>query len=147
MNFGDRKMQMSSAAVPAMRTSPMLLSAPPRAQALRDDLQADAARRLDEHGVARRARARATSAAAAGRVVGARARSPPNAPPSRAASGPTRDEHVDAALARVARRSRAWKRASSGPSSSMSPSTATRRPDADAARSSRAARIDIGLAL
>ena len=52
MNFGDRKMQMSSAAVPAMRTSPIArLSAP---QALGDDLEADAARALDEHGVAGR---------------------------------------------------------------------------------------------
>src|SRR6185312_3772692 len=42
----------------------------------------------------------------------------------------------------------AWKRASSDPSSSMSPSTATLRPSpAVAARSSRAARMDIGLAL
>ena len=39
------------------------------------------------------------------------------------------------------------RRRSPGPSSSMSPRTATRRPGADAARSSRAARIDIGLAL
>ena len=45
MNFGDRKMQMSSAAVPAMRTSPMARYDPRRgAQALRDDLEADAAR-------------------------------------------------------------------------------------------------------
>src|SRR5919206_336734 len=47
MNFGDRKMQISSAAQPAMRTSPMLL------QRLGDGFQADAPRRLDEHRVAR----------------------------------------------------------------------------------------------
>src|SRR3954465_7942750 len=44
MNFGDRKMQISSEAVPAIRTSPM-------GQCLRDGLQADAARRLHEHDV------------------------------------------------------------------------------------------------
>src|SRR3954471_16484499 len=45
MNFGDRKMQMSSAALPAISTSPMLL------QGLGHDFQADASRRLDEDGV------------------------------------------------------------------------------------------------
>src|SRR5918998_5116952 len=57
MNFGDRKMQMSNAAVPAMRTSPMValpLLRARRLQALRDDLQADAARALDEQRVAGR---------------------------------------------------------------------------------------------
>src|SRR3954453_2550090 len=47
MNLGDRKMQMSSEAVPAIRTSPMgrvLVGA----QRLGDDLQADAARALDQ---------------------------------------------------------------------------------------------------
>src|SRR5919201_1137791 len=62
MNFGDRKMQMSRAAVPAMRTSPISEPARPmlrggsRArgfQRLRDDLEPHAARALDEHGVAR----------------------------------------------------------------------------------------------
>src|SRR3954467_2952104 len=61
MNFGDRKMQMSSAAVPAMRTSPisgpsrsMLRGVPLRRcfQGLRDDLEPHAARGLDQHGVA-----------------------------------------------------------------------------------------------
>src|SRR4051795_8341102 len=57
MNFGDRKMQMSSDAVPAMRTSPMSVQRLARArgaglQAARDDLEADAARSLDEDGVA-----------------------------------------------------------------------------------------------
>src|SRR3954462_4757371 len=46
MNFGDRKMQISSEAVPAIRTSPT-------GQGLRDGLQADPARRLHEHDVAR----------------------------------------------------------------------------------------------
>src|SRR3954471_21684630 len=45
-NFGDRKMQISSEAVPAIRTSPT-------GQRLRDGLQADAARGLHEHHVAR----------------------------------------------------------------------------------------------
>src|SRR3954452_395853 len=49
MNFGDRKMQMSSAAVPAMRTSPMSARG---FQGLGDDLEADPARALDEHRVA-----------------------------------------------------------------------------------------------
>src|SRR3954464_6035886 len=44
MNFGDRKTQISSEAVPAIRTSPTR-------QRLRDRLQADPARRLDEHDV------------------------------------------------------------------------------------------------
>src|ERR1044072_2564680 len=48
MNFGDRKMQMSRDAGPAMRTSPIARLP----QGLRDDLEADAARALDEHGVA-----------------------------------------------------------------------------------------------
>src|SRR3954447_22481729 len=46
MNFGDRKMQISSEAVPAIRTSPT-------GQRLRDRLEADAARGLHEHHVAR----------------------------------------------------------------------------------------------
>src|SRR3954453_8166952 len=45
MNFGERKMQISSEAVPAIRTSPT-------GQCLRDGFQADAPRRLDEHDVA-----------------------------------------------------------------------------------------------
>src|SRR5436190_24096210 len=45
MNFGERKMQISSEAVPAIRTSPT-------GQRLRDGLQADPARRLHEHDVA-----------------------------------------------------------------------------------------------
>src|SRR5690349_2555090 len=44
MNFGERKMQMSSEAVPAIRTSPTC-------QRLRDGLQADPPRGLDEHDV------------------------------------------------------------------------------------------------
>src|ERR671930_109239 len=50
MNFGDRKTQISSDAVPAIRTSPMR----GRLQGLGHDLEADAARALDEHHVARR---------------------------------------------------------------------------------------------
>ena len=51
MNFGDRKTQMSSDAVPAMRTSP-IRRAVRRSSACGDDLEADAARGLDQHGVA-----------------------------------------------------------------------------------------------
>src|SRR3954453_19520622 len=46
MNFGDRKTQISSEAVPAIRPSPTR-------QLLRDHLQADPARRLDQDDVAR----------------------------------------------------------------------------------------------
>src|SRR3954463_12317231 len=46
MNFGDRKMQISSEAVPAIRTSPT-------GQGLRDGFEADPARCLHEHDVAR----------------------------------------------------------------------------------------------
>src|SRR3954449_3773432 len=48
MNFGDRNTQISSDAVPAIRTSPMRH----RLQRLGDDLEADAARALHEHDVA-----------------------------------------------------------------------------------------------
>src|SRR3954447_5549489 len=47
MNFGERKMQISSEAVPAIRTSPM-------GQRRRDGFEADAARGLHEHDVAGR---------------------------------------------------------------------------------------------
>src|SRR3954462_3201442 len=46
MNFGDRKMQISSEAVPAIRTSPM-------GERLRHGLQADPARGLHQHDVSR----------------------------------------------------------------------------------------------
>src|SRR4051812_15136396 len=52
MNFGDRKMQISSEAVPAIRTSPTRRRL--RAdQRLGHGLEPDAARRLDQHDVAR----------------------------------------------------------------------------------------------
>src|SRR3712207_1336702 len=50
MNFGLRKMQMSSAAVPPMRISPMRSGR--LLQGFGHDLQPDAARPLHEHGVA-----------------------------------------------------------------------------------------------
>src|SRR3954470_18746990 len=53
MNCGDRKTQMSSAAVPPIRISP--ISGPGRLsdrQRFRDRFEPDPARRLDEHGVA-----------------------------------------------------------------------------------------------
>src|SRR5215208_3456906 len=49
MNFGERKTQISSDAVPAIRTSPMRN----RLERLGHDLEADAARALDEHDVPR----------------------------------------------------------------------------------------------
>src|SRR4051812_46912538 len=49
MNFGERKMQMSSEAVPAIRTSPMRRRLHER---LGDRLERDAPGRLDEHDVA-----------------------------------------------------------------------------------------------
>src|SRR3954462_883914 len=49
MNFGERKMQMSSEAVPAIRTSPTGRRLHER---LGDGLQSDPPGRLDEHDVA-----------------------------------------------------------------------------------------------
>src|SRR5690349_18704324 len=51
MNFGATKMQMSSAAVPPIRTSPIALR-PHSLEVLGHDLEADAARRLDQDRVA-----------------------------------------------------------------------------------------------
>ena len=144
MNFGDRKMQMSSEAVPAMRTSP--ISGRPGSERLGDDLEADAARALDEHGVAGREQVRGRARRPRGRrdvVLRAALEGVADVGGERADG----DEHVDAARRRERAAISAWKPASPGPSSSMSPSTATRRPGADAARSSSAARIDIGFAL
>ena len=117
---------------------------------LRDDLEADAARGLHEHGVAGHhelADERGGRCRVVGGVVLAAA-APSAAYPAAipAASGPTVTSTSTPPAPAWAPIS-SWKRASSGPSSSMSPSTATRLPGADAARSSRAARIDIGLAL
>ena len=146
MNFGDRKMQMSSEAVPAIRTSPISRDAP--AQRLGHDLEADAARGLDEHDVARRHELRGSSAAAS-LGVGDRVR--PRRRTRRASrrrSGPTVTSTSTPRSRRVARRSRGGSSRLAGPSSSMSPSTATRGRSARCvARSSRAARIDSGLAL
>ena len=60
MNLGERKMQISSEAVPAMRTSPSAVSL---RQRLGDDLEADAARALDEQDVARRDQVAGSAAA------------------------------------------------------------------------------------
>ena len=95
MNFGDRKMQMSSAAVPAMRTSP--ISAPSSASG--DDLEADAARGLDEHGVARLEQAR-DERGGRGLRVGQR-RSPAVAVGHVRGARADGDEHVDAGVAGV----------------------------------------------
>src|SRR5215218_9448884 len=93
MNVGDRKMQISSAALPAIRTSPMLL------QGLGDRFQADAPRRLHEHGVARRHQAADERRRLAG--VGGRAGLAAERPGHVRGAGPDRDQNVDAALARV----------------------------------------------
>ncbi len=150
MNCGERKMHMSRDAVPAMRTRPTLRPrgcAPPRDAGRRP--RADAARALDEHGVAGLEQPRERVRGLAGARHGDRlARERAAGGGGERADG---DEHVHPGGGGVAPIA-AWKAASSGPSSSMSPSTATRRPPpgldaATAARSSRAARIDIGLAL
>src|SRR3954451_21296827 len=52
MNFGERKMQMSSEAVPAIKTSPTR-GRLRRDQRLGHRLERDAARALDQHHVAR----------------------------------------------------------------------------------------------
>src|SRR3954453_21763967 len=62
MNFGDRKTQISSEAVPAIRTSPT-------GQLLRDRLQADPARRLHQDHVTR-PHERPNDASGLGRVGG-----------------------------------------------------------------------------
>ena len=155
MNLGERKMQMSSEAVPPMRTSP--ISRPPRSarpavarlrrERLGHDLEPDAARPLDEHEVA----GRDQLARERGRGARRRPRRGPRrrtAPTIAAARGPTAISSVDARRPPRGRRSPRGARRSRGPSSSMSPSTATRRPAVSCvARSSRAARIESGLAL
>ena len=80
------------------------------------------------------------------RGVGDRMRVAAERPAMCAARGPTVTS-TSTPRSRACAPISSWKRRSSGPSSSMSPSTATRRPAAVAASSSSAARIDIGLAL
>ena len=110
MNFGDRKMQMSSEAVPAIRTSPMQ---PAPCERLGDDLEPDAARALDQHDVAR-----ADELAGAARPPRRRRR--PRATrrrtcrASRPTRGPTVTSRSTPADGRVARRSRGGARASAG---------------------------------
>ena len=71
MNFGERKMQISSEAVPAMRTSPIsavlgaTASAAPRAAPRRRPRAPTPRERLDEHGVAGREQLAGSAAAAA----------------------------------------------------------------------------------
>ena len=144
MNLGLRKMQISSAAVPPIRMRP-ISAAPARrrsAPALRraplarpvaprsaccHALEADAARALHEHRVAARAAAPRSSsaAAAASRTLCA---SPANAVAHLGGQRPDGHEQLDPARGARARRSRGAGAALAGPSSSMSPSTATRRP-------------------
>ena len=94
-------------------------------QRLRDRLQADPARRLDQHDVARRA-SEATSDGGLG-GVGDHVRLAAEAagiPPTAARRRPARPRRRRAAYAPIARCASSSPR----PSSSMSPSTATRRP-------------------
>src|SRR4051794_34454591 len=98
MNFGDRKMQISRAAVPAMSTSPIARLP----QGLRDDLEPDAARALDEHGVARRHEL--VGQRRGGGRVGHRMHRVAAAVERGAdvrGERPDADQHVDAALVRV----------------------------------------------
>ena len=83
MNFGDRKMQMSSEAVPPIRTSPI---SPRLAQRLGHNLQADAARALDQHDVAGLPRSRASRPRPP--LGPPRAPRPRNGRPSRPPAGP-----------------------------------------------------------
>src|SRR5690349_7140536 len=53
MNFGPRKMQISIAAMPAIKTSPISASAFQLEQRLGDRLETGRARALDQHRVAR----------------------------------------------------------------------------------------------
>ena len=152
MNFGLRKMQMSSAAVPPKRRPHQPLPSsrrrprPRRGRHRAPRPPAHAARALHEHRVAR---ARAGPAAASRPLggVGHRVRlALERAGHRRGPAGPT----VTSSSTPACRGVRADPRgavAAPAPSSSMSPSTATRRPGAVSARSSSAARIDIGLAL
>src|SRR4051794_4016987 len=89
---------------------------------------------------------RSGTRSAAARASSAWTTSPSNASPMWRASAPTVTSTSTPAV-RARAPASSWKRTSSGPSSSMSPRTATRRPFADAARSSSAARIDMGFAL
>src|SRR5215218_509249 len=93
MNLGERKMQISSAALPAMRTSPMLL------QRLGDGFQPDAPRSLHQHGVPRREQA-GDERRRLGRVAG-RPRVAAEGGPHVRGSRAHGDEQVDPALARV----------------------------------------------
>ena len=153
MNFGLRNRHISSDAVPAISTRPesgarhASSSLAPSASA--DELQAHPARGLDEHDVARARQLwdDRRGLAGVGHGVGLAA----EALGDRRRQRPDRDQDVDAGGGGVLAELRRGNSRSSGPSSSMSPSTATRRAAvagvAVAARSSRAARIDIGLAL
>ena len=98
MNFGDRKTQISSEAVPAIRTSPMR-------QRLRDRLQADPARRLHQHHVARTHEPRrpATPPRRRRSPRAPRRRTPPASPPTAARRRPARRPRTAAAYAPISR--------------------------------------------
>ena len=139
MNFGDRKMQISSEAVPAIRTSPTG-RAPPRPSP--GPIPRDAFTSTMSPGATSPSASAAASPASAATWT-----SPPKVSDMRGDSGPTVDQHVNAGRRRV-RADLPVRLRLAGPSSSMSPSTATRRPaGACVARSSSAARMDSGLAL
>ena len=161
MNLGLRKMQISSAAVPPKRMRPIQRRSGPAPGAARAGVRpcprvaasAETTARGRRRASPSRAPCRRRDAAPRAARGGLRRRprraalAVERARRSRAAERPHRDEQLDA---RARRRSAPISRCSaapSGPSSSMSPSTATRRPAALAASSSSAARIDIGLAL
>ena len=162
MNLGLRKMQINSAAVPPSRIAAHQRFPRPQGscarrglrlrpaalgqQSLRHQLEADAARALDEHRVAR---LQMLGQQRCGRL---RIGHPVNLStgerlPHLRGQRTDGQQQLDAALARVGGDLAVQTAPRSEPSSSMSPSTATRRAGALAARSSSAARIDIGLAL
>ena len=127
MNFGERKMQMSRDAVPAMRTSPTVQrlatwfeSAAPTASS---PTPRDAFTSTVSPGSSRSGTSAAASAASATACV-----APAERRPHRGGQRADGDEHVHARAPRRGRRSPRGSATSSGPSSSMSPSTATRRP-------------------
>ena len=141
MNFGDRKMQISSEAVPAIRTSPISASASATVS------EADPARGLHEHDVARPDEPGDASAAASAASAAACA-SPSNAVEHRRRTAARRPP------ARRPRRRRVGAdlggaRGSRGAELEHVPEHRRRRPPAGAcvARSSRAARMESGLAL
>ena len=138
MNFGLRKMQMSSAAVPPIRTSPMRRLG---SRSLGDALEADPARALHEHGVALAhaapRRSRGGLRGVRDRVVAAACRAAASGPTVTSTSTPLARVRADLLVEAVLVGAELEHVAEHGDAP----------PAARAASSSRAARIDIGLAL